>query len=117
MAVFRTSTSLILREVFSRPIYSSAAAIRIVPTPLSRFCPTLRSPRRGFSFSRICYAASEPADGKKASARLSQMQQLLQEAEERALSAGNEPTPKITLDHVSVSFARSGGPGGQNVNK
>ncbi|PPD88742.1 hypothetical protein GOBAR_DD14316 [Gossypium barbadense] len=89
------------------------------------------------------------------------MQQLFQEAEERASSAGNEPTPQITLntkvdmrfnvkqaywlsdrirerimqmgsykepiniygaeflftDHVTVSFARSGGPGGQNVNK
>ncbi|GFZ01209.1 class I peptide chain release factor [Actinidia rufa] len=32
-------------------------------------------------------------------------------------SAGNEPIPKITLDHVTVNFARSGGPGGQNVNK
>ncbi|KAJ7003907.1 LOW QUALITY PROTEIN: hypothetical protein NC653_008949 [Populus alba x Populus x berolinensis] len=47
----------------------------------------------------------------------SDVQQLLQEAEERASAAGNEPPPKITLDHVSVSFARSGGPGGQNVNK
>ncbi|TYH46519.1 hypothetical protein ES332_D11G341600v1 [Gossypium tomentosum] len=45
------------------------------------------------------------------------MQQLLQEGEERASSTGNEPTPQITLDHVTVSFARSGGPGGQNVNK
>ncbi|XP_040951240.1 peptidyl-tRNA hydrolase ICT1, mitochondrial isoform X3 [Gossypium hirsutum] len=45
------------------------------------------------------------------------MQQLLQEAEERASSAGNKPTPQITLDHVMVSFARSGGPSGQNVNK
>lgn len=51
------------------------------------------------------------------SSRLSQVQQLLQEAEERALSADSEPTPKITLDHVTVNFARSGGPGGQNVNK
>lgn len=48
---------------------------------------------------------------------MSQMHQLLQEAEERSFSAGNEPTPQITLDHVAVSFARSGGPGGQNVNK
>ncbi|TYG38411.1 hypothetical protein ES288_D13G220800v1 [Gossypium darwinii] len=45
------------------------------------------------------------------------MQQLIQEAEERASSARNEPTPQITLDHVTVSFARSGSPGGQNVNK
>ncbi|KAF9689451.1 hypothetical protein SADUNF_Sadunf01G0093600 [Salix dunnii] len=54
---------------------------------------------------------------KKVSARLSQVQQLLREAEERASAVGNEPTPKITRGHVTVSFARSGGPGGQNVNK
>ncbi|KAB5573681.1 hypothetical protein DKX38_000875 [Salix brachista] len=53
----------------------------------------------------------------KVSARLSQVQQLLREAEERASAVGNEPTPKITRGHVTVSFARSGGPGGQNVNK
>ncbi|ONK55808.1 uncharacterized protein A4U43_C10F1190 [Asparagus officinalis] len=45
------------------------------------------------------------------------MQQVLEDAEERAQSAGSEPAPKIALDHVTVSFARSGGPGGQNVNK
>ncbi|KAJ6712330.1 CLASS I PEPTIDE CHAIN RELEASE FACTOR [Salix purpurea] len=45
------------------------------------------------------------------------VQQLLREAEERASAVGNEPTPKITRGHVTVSFARSGGPGGQNVNK
>jgi len=26
-------------------------------------------------------------------------------------------TPFISADHVTVNFARSGGPGGQNVNK
>lgn len=51
------------------------------------------------------------------SARLSQMQRILQESEERALAGDSEPAPRITLDHVTVSFARSGGPGGQNVNK
>ncbi|XP_010909289.1 uncharacterized protein [Elaeis guineensis] len=64
-----------------------------------------------------CAAAGSGDGGKKVSARLSMMQQILQDAEERALSAGSEPTPKITVDHVTVSFARSGGPGGQNVNK
>ncbi|KAJ0970979.1 hypothetical protein J5N97_018938 [Dioscorea zingiberensis] len=67
---------------------------------------------------RIRCAASNTGDGeKKVSARFALMQQVLQGAEERALSASSEPTPKITLDHVTVSFARSGGPGGQNVNK
>ncbi|KAF9617827.1 hypothetical protein IFM89_039009 [Coptis chinensis] len=62
-------------------------------------------------------AASDSGD-KKFSSRLAQVQQLIHEAEERSLSAVNEPpTPKIALEHVSVSFARSGGPGGQNVNK
>lgn len=47
---------------------------------------------------RIRCAASNAGDGeKKVSARLALMQQLLQGAEERALSAGSEPTPKITL--------------------
>ncbi|KAG6475706.1 hypothetical protein ZIOFF_064935 [Zingiber officinale] len=53
----------------------------------------------------------------KVSARLSLMKQVLKDAEERSLSAGTEQAPKVTLGHVSVSYARSGGPGGQNVNK
>ncbi|CAN6480579.1 unnamed protein product [Victoria cruziana] len=66
---------------------------------------------------RIYCSSPAPGEGGKVSARLSQMQQLLQQAEERAASISDEPTPKITLDHVTVNFARSGGPGGQNVNK
>ncbi|KAB2009805.1 hypothetical protein E1A91_D10G196100v1, partial [Gossypium mustelinum] len=80
--------------------------------------PIIRlTPNCGISFSPIRCAAPDADADRKVSARLSQMQQLFQEAEERASSAGNEPTPQITLDHVTVSFARSGGPGGQNVNK
>uniref|UniRef100_A0A1D1YU23 Peptidyl-tRNA hydrolase ICT1, mitochondrial n=1 Tax=Anthurium amnicola TaxID=1678845 RepID=A0A1D1YU23_9ARAE len=80
-----------------------------VPTPL---------PRVPVGLVRIRCAASNAGDGgRKVSARLSEMQQILQEAEERALATGSEPTPKITLDYVTVNFARSGGPGGQNVNK
>lgn len=48
---------------------------------------------------------------------MAHVQQLMMEAKERAASAGNEPIPKITLDHVTMNFARSSGPGGQNVNK
>lgn len=59
---------------------------------------------------------SDSKSGGRMSARLAQMQQVLQEAEGRAANV-NEPIPKITIDHVTVSFARSGGPGGQNVNK
>ncbi|CAM8956025.1 unnamed protein product [Rhodiola kirilowii] len=73
----------------------------------------------GISHCRIRCLSSDSGGGggKKVSARLSQMRQLLQDAEERAFRADDEPAPKITLDHVTVSFARSGGPGGQNVNK
>lgn len=77
---------------------------------------TLYTICHGISYGQIRCAASD-SDRNKVSARLSQVQDLLKEAEERALSAGDEPTPKITLDQVTVSFARSGGPGGQNVNK
>ncbi|KAL5209606.1 hypothetical protein ABZP36_005229 [Zizania latifolia] len=68
---------------------------------------------------RLRCSAAEAGDdgGRKVSARLALTQQVLRDAEERAASAGSDPAPKITLDHVSVNFARSGGPGGQNVNK
>ncbi|BAT75913.1 hypothetical protein LR48_Vigan01g219900 [Vigna angularis] len=62
-------------------------------------------------------ASSDSHGANRVSARLSQVNQLLQQAEHRALSADQTPPPKITIDHVTVSFARSGGPGGQNVNK
>ncbi|KAG2408307.1 uncharacterized protein HKW66_Vig0031290 [Vigna angularis] len=65
-----------------------------------------------------CYGDDRDSHGaNRVSARLSQVNQLLQQAEHRALSADQTPPPKITIDHVTVSFARSGGPGGQNVNK
>ncbi|XP_058763906.1 uncharacterized protein LOC131637323 [Vicia villosa] len=81
------------------------------------FLPSLQS-KRSHSATAIRCASSASDSGNKVSSRLSQVQQLLQEAEHRSLSADNNgPIPKITLDHVTVSFARSGGPGGQNVNK
>ncbi|XP_015579542.1 peptidyl-tRNA hydrolase ICT1, mitochondrial isoform X3 [Ricinus communis] len=120
MAATRTATTMILKEIvycrlrlsFSSLSSSSLPSLRLTPTNLH--ANAVKFTRRELSFSRIRCAAS---DDKKVSARLSQVQQLLQEAEEQAISAGNEPPPKITLDHVTVSFARSGGPGGQNVNK
>ncbi|CAI0551576.1 unnamed protein product [Linum tenue] len=113
MAVARATTSMILRAFNSRHFHSSSF------TPLS-FSPlsstALQFTHRKISSAKfICAAAS--SDDKKVSARLSQVQQLLHEADERASFASDEPTPRITLDHVAVSFARSGGPGGQNVNK
>uniref|UniRef100_A0A0E0KBA6 Prokaryotic-type class I peptide chain release factors domain-containing protein n=1 Tax=Oryza punctata TaxID=4537 RepID=A0A0E0KBA6_ORYPU len=71
------------------------------------------------SLVRLRCSAAEAGDdgGRKVSARLALTQQVLRDAEERAASAGSDPAPKITLDRVTVNFARSGGPGGQNVNK
>ncbi|XP_006649744.2 peptidyl-tRNA hydrolase ICT1, mitochondrial [Oryza brachyantha] len=68
---------------------------------------------------RLRCSAAEAGDdgGKRVSARLALTQQVLRDAEERAALAGSDPAPKISLDHVTVNFARSGGPGGQNVNK
>ncbi|PON53773.1 Peptide chain release factor class I/class II [Parasponia andersonii] len=63
-------------------------------------------------------AAWESKYSEKVPSRFSEVQQRMLEAEERVLDAEDDgPTPQITLDHVTVSFARSGGPGGQNVNK
>ncbi|GAV84939.1 RF-1 domain-containing protein [Cephalotus follicularis] len=117
MAAIRTSASMILKEMFI--VQHHLQQLSSLCTTLPILCNTLRftNQHRKISFSRIRYSASESGADHKVSARLSQVQHLLHEAEERAASAGNDPPPKITLDHVTVSFARSGGPGGQNVNK
>ncbi|CAN6580835.1 unnamed protein product [Malus baccata var. baccata] len=112
MAVLRTTTNMILRHIF-RPSLSFPSSIPTI---------VLRSSNGGtgigIGIGRVRCAASDSGGSEnKVSARLSQVNQLLQAAEERALSADKHPPPKITLDHVTVSFARSGGPGGQNVNK
>ena len=47
--------------------------------------------------------ASSDSDGtNKVSARLSQVNQVLQEAEHRALSADQTPPPKITIGSLSI---------------
>ncbi|KAL0409560.1 UNVERIFIED_CONTAM: Peptidyl-tRNA hydrolase ICT1, mitochondrial [Sesamum radiatum] len=102
------------------------------------FQPTLRShipvrffrttlPVTGFGGAHLpigrgavrCAATKSGGEDKKSPARLAEVQRLVNEAEERYKAAGGgaEPIPKITLDHVTISYARSGGPGGQNVNK
>ncbi|CAL1375615.1 unnamed protein product [Linum trigynum] len=113
MAVARATTIMILRAFNSRHFPSSLFTPPSL-SPLSSIA--LHSTHRQISSAKVVCAAASSSD-KKVSARLSQVQQLLHEAEERASSAGDEPTPQITLDQVTVSFARSGGPGGQNVNK
>ncbi|KZV58258.1 hypothetical protein F511_01109 [Dorcoceras hygrometricum] len=66
-----------------------------------------------------CAATKSGGEDKKSPARMAEVQRLLYQAEERYKAAGGgvEPIPKITLDRVTISYARSGGPGGQNVNK
>ncbi|KAB1996110.1 hypothetical protein ES319_D13G208500v1, partial [Gossypium barbadense] len=103
---------------FLSTVLSTSLIFKAYHIPNSLRNPIIRlTPNRGISFSPIRCATPDADADRKVSARLSQMQQLIQEAEERASSARNEPTPQITLDHVTVSFARSGSPGGQNVNK
>lgn len=75
---------------------------------------------RGISSHPIrCAAVSKEASGggNKSPARMAKVQEFLLAANERSQAAIGEKIPKITLDHVTVNFARSGGPGGQNVNK
>ncbi|KAL3818172.1 hypothetical protein ACJIZ3_004077 [Penstemon smallii] len=95
-----TTTMMIARSIFVRP------------TPL-----TLPLTLRWRAPSAIRCASG--GEEKKSPARLVEVQRLLYQAEERYKAAGGgvEPIPKITIDHVTVSYARSGGPGGQNVNK
>ncbi|GAB4834250.1 hypothetical protein Ancab_032516 [Ancistrocladus abbreviatus] len=113
MAAIRVTATMLFKEVLQPPLRLSFQHKFLPLLPNLAFVGP-----RGISFTPVRCAASEYGDaGRKASARLSQVQQLLIEAEERASAADNEPPPKITLAHVNVSFARSGGPGGQNVNK
>ncbi|KAJ8555656.1 hypothetical protein K7X08_013152 [Anisodus acutangulus] len=123
MTSFRTTTTFLVREIF-RPSIQLPTVIRFIhisPLPLTatslRLVVSHPILSRNISFSSVRCAAAASDDGKKSPARLVQVQQLLYEAKERAQAAGNDPIPKITLDHVTVNFARSGGPGGQNVNK
>lgn len=107
MAAIRTTTSMILKEMFSHKLPSSSSSLA-TSTSTCLSLPNLHGAaliftRRQFSFSRILCAAS---DEKKVSARLSQINHLLQEAEERASSAGNEPPPKITLGISNISCLR-----------
>ncbi|KAG0498830.1 hypothetical protein HPP92_003521 [Vanilla planifolia] len=109
MTMASVRSGLVLQGFFCASLMSRSAWRAV-------FCPP--SLRAATTIGRIRCQTSESGEvGQKMSSRFSMMQQVLQEAEGRARSAGSEPTPKVTLDHVVVSFARSGGPGGQNVNK
>ncbi|CAH8256071.1 unnamed protein product [Arabidopsis lyrata] len=121
MAAIRTMTNMILREFSHHPLllHSSSKSCQSL-LPCLRLTPLIAPIHSNSRFGSIrCVASTSGGSNgdRKVSSRLSQVQQMLHEAEERANSAGNEPTPQITLDHVTLNFARSGGPGGQNVNK
>eukprot|EP00271_Cylindrocystis_brebissonii_P007133 TRINITY_DN20315_c0_g1_i1.p1 TRINITY_DN20315_c0_g1~~TRINITY_DN20315_c0_g1_i1.p1 ORF type:complete len:294 (-),score=18.24 TRINITY_DN20315_c0_g1_i1:172-1053(-) len=55
--------------------------------------------------------------GRTVNARLTQKKQMLEERTLEFTVEDEGPIPTITEEHVTLSFARSGGPGGQNVNK
>ncbi|KAK9716456.1 hypothetical protein RND81_06G234800 [Saponaria officinalis] len=113
MAAIRTTSTILLQRLTFPAFRNVFVADSKLVSPLPLFYLSAFSDRRNISYGGVRCAAA-----KKASARLSQVQQVLLESEERAKSAADEPPPpKISLEHVSVSFARSGGPGGQNVNK
>lgn len=98
MAVIRTTTNMILREILHSQPYFPLSVPPVFPATLNNSNAALRFRLREISFGRVICAASESSGaGGKVSSRLSQVQQLLQEAEERALSADVEPAPKITL--------------------
>ncbi|KAL1177294.1 hypothetical protein V6Z11_A03G020800 [Gossypium hirsutum] len=104
MSVIRTSANMIMKQLLHHPPLSPISFSGWPLLPCSRN-PIIRlTPNRRISFSPIRCAAPEADADRKVSARLSQMQQLLQEAEERASSAGNEPTPQITLVNTKVDM-------------
>ncbi|XP_051114975.1 uncharacterized protein LOC127240368 [Andrographis paniculata] len=71
----------------------------------------------GYGASR-CASTKSGGDGKKSLARMAEVQRLLYQAVERYKSGGGvEPIPKITLDHVTISYGNIGQGGPPNANK
>ncbi|KAL8498408.1 hypothetical protein ACS0TY_021651 [Phlomoides rotata] len=88
------------------------AAARIRTLVHSQLCRTT------LTAGGVRCASTKSRGGDKKSARLAEVQRLLYQAEERYTAGGGvEPIPKITLDHVSISYANTGGVGGQNFKK
>ncbi|GKB86368.1 hypothetical protein Tco_0958640 [Tanacetum coccineum] len=80
--------AMAIRAIF-RPLSLSAASFRTTPVRLISRGPISYTPVR-------CAAAGSDSN-KKASARLSQVQQQLHEAIARSAVGANEPIPNITL--------------------
>lgn len=107
---------ILLLHLSSTPPSSLLRITRDLSRPF--FLSSLQLQRSHPATAIRCASSASDSGNNKVSSRLSQVHELLQEAEHRSISADyNAPIPKITLDHVTVNFARSGGPGGQNVNK
>ncbi|KAF6152539.1 hypothetical protein GIB67_012986 [Kingdonia uniflora] len=96
MGATRATTTMIFNQLIHLSPF-------LKPLPISYFNLCRKSvfiESHNVSFRRggVRWMASESGNSNnKVSSRLSQVHQLLQEAEERSFSAGNEPTPKITL--------------------
>ncbi|KAH6771859.1 Class I peptide chain release factor, partial [Perilla frutescens var. frutescens] len=121
MAAMRAAPSamMLARSIFRPPLHSQVSFhLFRAALPAGGFTMLRWRAPTGYCAVR-CDSTKSGGQDKKAPARLAEVQRLLHEAEERYKAAGSgaEPIPKITIDHVSVSYARSSGPGGQNVNK
>ncbi|CAA0820569.1 Class I peptide chain release factor [Striga hermonthica] len=120
MAAIRVTASAVMvaRSIFRPRLLPPIFSLQVLPVNgFRRIC--LRAPA-GFCAVRCSSTKSGAGAGeKKSPARLAEVQRLMNKAKERYKDAGGgaEPIPQISLDHVTVSYARSGGPGGQNVNK
>ncbi|CAI5933904.1 unnamed protein product [Closterium sp. NIES-64] len=77
------------------------------------------SPSSEYSTSSGSDSEDDVSRGGKARlpARMAVKAEFLQAREAEAAVEEDGPIPRITEDKVTLSFARSGGPGGQNVNK
>ncbi|KAL9242874.1 hypothetical protein vseg_016832 [Gypsophila vaccaria] len=111
MAAITTKTTTLLRRI-SLQAFRNATVLdaRRVPTPPQSFTSAFSVSR---SISSVSAAAQGGVGGRKSSARLSHVQLLLLESD----AAYGTPPPKIRLEHVNVTLAKSGGPGGQHATK